>query len=226
MTRDEKHAGKRSKQHTVYKNAAGQRVPGTTTITGVMDKPALVGWANGLGLRGINSREYVDELAVIGTLAHYLIECHCKEEEPDLGDATPNQLELAQNSVKKFLSWQASVGFVPEYNELQLVSEEHQYGGQIDIIGTINGRRALVDIKTCKGIYGEHLTQVAGGYLILCREHVDLIGPVDDVIIIRVGRNDDEGFEQVKPEQGICDMHMRRFLICRKLYSVNQEIGR
>jgi hypothetical protein len=140
-----------------------------------MDKPALVGWANAMGLKGIDTKKYVDELASIGTLAHYLIECHCKEEEPDLGDYSPNQVSLAQNSVKKFLSWQASVGFVPEYNELQLVSEQHQFGGQLDIIGMIAEKRILVDIKTCKGIYGEHKTQVAGGYLILAREHVDLI---------------------------------------------------
>src|SRR5438093_1588565 len=31
--------------HTVYKNAAGKRVPGVTTILGILNKPALLKWA-------------------------------------------------------------------------------------------------------------------------------------------------------------------------------------
>ncbi|MBD3393661.1 MAG: hypothetical protein GF410_16730, partial [Chitinivibrionales bacterium] len=74
MTSDERHAAKKGKVHTRYYNKAGKQVPGTTTITGVMNKSALVKWANGLGLRGIDVKNYVDELATIGTLAHYMIE--------------------------------------------------------------------------------------------------------------------------------------------------------
>lgn len=35
---------KSSKAHQVYKNREGKRVPGCTTITGVLNKPALVPW--------------------------------------------------------------------------------------------------------------------------------------------------------------------------------------
>jgi hypothetical protein len=223
MTTDEKHAAKSAKQHTVYRLADGTRVPGTTTITGVMDKPALVAWANGLGLRGINSREYVDELARIGTLAHYIIECSCKGVKPDYSDATPNQISLAENSAIKWLDWQKQTGFVAEHNELILVSEQHRFGGTLDIVGKIGNKRVLVDIKTCKGIYGEHKTQVAGGYLILAREHEKTIGHIDEVIITRVGRDETEGFEQVTVGPDACDAHIRRFLICRNLYESNKE---
>ncbi|GAI86127.1 unnamed protein product, partial [marine sediment metagenome] len=37
---------------------------------GVLNKPALVPWANNLGLQGINVKDYVDDKADIGTLAH------------------------------------------------------------------------------------------------------------------------------------------------------------
>ena len=38
-----------SKAHTVYKLADGTRVPGATTITGLLNKPHLVRWANKIG---------------------------------------------------------------------------------------------------------------------------------------------------------------------------------
>ena len=234
MNEDHRHAAKVARTHTVYKLADGTRVPGTTTITGVMDKPALKKWANQLGLLGIEVDKYVDELATIGTLAHYMIECHCKGVEPDLGDYTKNQIALAENSYLKWMFWQDQVGFIPEHNELELVSSEYRFGGTIDIIGTLTKRgnaRALVDIKTCKGIYGEHKTQVAGGYKILCDKgtlngggKID-IGKIDIILITRVGRSEDEGFEEitVTPEESA--VHQERFKVCRKLYDLNNQIN-
>lgn len=223
MTKDEQHAAKKAKTHTIYKTKEGRRVPGVTTITGVMDKPALKYWANGLGLKGIEVRTYVDELALIGTLAHYMIECHCKDEKPDLDDYSKNQIDLAENSAIKFIQWQDDIGFVPEHNELKLVSEEHLFGGQLDILGKIKTRRVLVDIKTCKGIYGEHKTQVAGGYGLLAAENGY---EVDEIIIIRVGRNADEGFEQINISSEECELHKERFLICRELYESNKKVNK
>lgn len=223
MTQDEQHAAKKAKTHTIYKTAAGVRVPGVTTITGVMDKPALVGWANSIGLKGIEVRTYVDELSLIGTLAHKIIEYHCRDKELDLNDYSPNQVSLAENSAIKFMEWQDQVGFVPEHNELMLVSEKYKFGGQLDIIGKIKDRQTLVDIKTCKGIYPEHKTQVAGGYGILADENGYKI---DDIIIIRVGRNEDEGFEHISISPSESLLHQKRFKICRELYESNKEINR
>ena len=60
-------AAKRGRVHTVYKTKDGKRVPGVTTILGVINKPALVRWANNLGLQGIDSTNYVDATARCGT---------------------------------------------------------------------------------------------------------------------------------------------------------------
>jgi len=54
---------KRSRAHITYKLADGVPVPGVTTILSVLNKPALVKWANNLGLQGIDSSKYVDEKA-------------------------------------------------------------------------------------------------------------------------------------------------------------------
>ena len=60
----ERVAAKGARQHTVYKLASGARVPGVTTVLSVLNKPALVPWANKLGLEGIDVRKYVDALAL------------------------------------------------------------------------------------------------------------------------------------------------------------------
>ena len=40
---------KRSRAHITYKLADGTAVPGVTTVLSVLNKPALVKWANNLG---------------------------------------------------------------------------------------------------------------------------------------------------------------------------------
>ena len=98
-------AAKVSKQHTVYKLADGTRVPGVTTITGVMDKPALVKWANGLGLKGIDSTKYVDNLAGVGSLAHDGIHCHLTGKTWDTSAYSADQINLAETCIIKWHYW-------------------------------------------------------------------------------------------------------------------------
>lgn len=220
----EQNSARKAKTHTVYKNAVGTRLPGVTTITGVMNKPALVPWANKLGLQGIEVAKYVDDLASIGTLAHYLISCHLTGKKPDTSDYSRNQIDQAETCIIKFMYWQEETGFKVERSEFPLISETYQYGGTIDVYGTLtkrNDTKILCDIKTAKGIYDDMFTQVAGGYGLLMDE-AKL--PYLETWIIRVGRDDTEGFEAKQCLN--TDLHKRRFLICRELYSVNQKINK
>ena len=59
----DKTAAKRSRTHTRYPSKSGHLVPGVTTVLNVLNKPALVPWATGLGLQGSTLQEYVDALA-------------------------------------------------------------------------------------------------------------------------------------------------------------------
>ena len=220
MTEIVKHAAKKAKVHTVYKNSNGKRVPGTTTITGVMDKPALVSWANKIGLQGIQVREYVDELAAVGTLAHYMVECDLLKKQPDLSDYTPNQIDLAENALIKYYEWRKHMSLEVIGCEMELVSEAYQYGGTCDLYCKLDGIPTLIDIKTSKGVYSEHFTQVVGYRQLLIENGYD----VDNVRILRIGRNEDEGFED-KPVTKI-DLHWKRFVCCRNLYELNKQIGR
>jgi hypothetical protein len=98
----EKTVAKRAKAHTIYKLANGKRVPGVTTVLGVINKPALVKWANGLGLQGIDSTTYVDETARIGTLAHAMIQEYLGGPKWDRQAFTPEQVDQAENAVLSF----------------------------------------------------------------------------------------------------------------------------
>lgn len=220
---DEKIASK-SRAHTIYRLKDGTRVPGCTTITSVMDKPALVRWANSLGLQGIDSSKYVDETAQIGTLGHYLIECYLTGKQPDTTDYTSNQIECAQNILRRFQVWETERGLKPaDYalSEAPLVSETHRFGGTIDICAVLNGKGTLIDVKTCKSIYSEHKTQVAGGYSILCEENGYSL---DTILILRIGRTDEEGFEEITVSPSEIELHRKRFLICKELYEINKLI--
>lgn len=214
------HAARKARQHTVYKLADGTRVPGVTTITGVMDKPALVRWANNLGLQGIKSDAYVDVLADIGTLAHDGIHCHLMNKPWVTDDYSKSDIGMAETCVIKWHYWADQHKIEVIASEWALVSEQHRYGGTCDIYCMLDGKAALIDLKTGKSIYDEYFTQVAA-YVLLLREHKQT---VDEAYIVRVGRNDEEG---TQPEVKLCtniDLHIERFLTCRKLYDLNQRI--
>jgi hypothetical protein len=217
---------KKDMAHTIYRNQAGIRVPGTSTICGVMDKPALVGWANRIGLEGIEVRKYVDALAEAGTLAHYLVECDLRGEKPNqeyLDEFSKVTMTRAKNSLMSYSTWKKKHSIEVIAVELKLVSEELQFGGQLDSILKIDGVVTLTDIKTCKALYGpadEKWTQCAG-YDLLAEEHGYKI---DEVRILRIGREESEGFEfPLTPNR---ELHRDRFRTCRQLYELNKILKR
>lgn len=185
---------KRNKAHTIYKLADGTRVPGTTTITSQLDKPQLIAWANRLGLEGINSMQYRDSMAGVGTLAHAMALSELSGEPlvEDLEEYSPKEISLAENAFIKFLNWRQAHDFNPVLMEKPLVSELYRYGGTIDSYGILDGKRSLVDLKTGKGIYPEMVYQLAA-YKQLLEEHGY---KVDEVRIVRIGRDESEGFEE------------------------------
>jgi hypothetical protein len=227
-------AAKISRQHTrYYIEKAGRKlqVPGTTTIIDVMEKPGLKIWANELGLQGIKLNQYVDVLAQAGTLGHYLgiqemlgYNINTPEVREILSQYSADIIDLATNSALKFLDWVKTTGFEPIFTEKQLLSTKHEYGGTIDLYGKLtkrNNKLVLADLKTGKGIYDNMFTQVAGGYGILMTENNY---PYDDVIIVRIGRNANEGNTAEEKSCLCCKLHEELFLFCRKIYDLNAKI--
>jgi len=209
----------RVKAHTVYKLRNGQRVPGVTTVLGVLNKPALVPWANKLGLQGIDTTKYVDKLAGIGTLAHYLVECHIKKIEPELEGFSPEEIDLAENSFLSFLEWEKNQKISYLDSEIILVSEQYKYGGTIDCYCSLNNQKTLLDFKTGKGIYEEMYYQLAA-YRQLLEENGF---QVDDCYILRIGRTEDEGFEYQKVDRKQLDKYWQIFYHARQIYELKRR---
>lgn len=183
----------RIKAKEKYFDQDGIQIPSVTTALGVLAKPALIKWANRIGLEGIELDKYKDELADIGTLTHYLIMCNLKDEEPYLDEYTQEQINMAKDCYKKFEAWFKINPVKSIIAEEPLVSEEYKYGGTLDLYALCRGELLLVDFKTnAIGVFPEMIYQVAA-YRNLLKEKGYLI---HRAIILRLGRGTTEGAEE------------------------------
>ena len=183
---------KASKAHVRYKTTEGKVVPGTTTITGLLNKPFLITWANRLGLEGVDSSKYTDEAAAVGTLAHAMIEADLSKDSIDRTLYSPQQFDLAENALLSYYEWKGRHVIEPIFCEKQMVSDKMLYGGTIDCYCMLDGKPTLLDFKTGKAIYDEYIVQLAAYRNLLEEEGFQ----VDQVRILRVGRDETEGFEE------------------------------
>jgi hypothetical protein len=209
----------RVKAHHRYKLLNGDIVPGVTTITGMLDKSALKIWANNIGLRGISISKYVDEKASIGTLIHSMVSSHIKKEKLNISEYSPDIISKAENGFLKYLEWEKQ--YKPEviHSEKELVSENYKFGGQFDLLASIEDKITLVDFKSGSGLYKEHLYQVAG-YALLIEDCLDFT--IDNHIILRIGRDEEEGFEQ-KTKANL-DIEKQIFKKLLEVYYLQKEV--
>ncbi len=216
------------KAHTRYRLQDGTLVPGVTTVLGVLNKPALVPWANALGLRGIDSRTYVDALATIGTLANQMIEHDLGAPAPDMALYSAEQADKAENALLKWYEWRKAHVIEPLVFgdrlavELPLVSEASHYGGTIDCCAMIDGAWTVLDIKTSKAIYPEHMHQVAA----YCRLLSDNGFTPEAVRVLQVGRTEDEGFSEHTLPISRLEPHWRIFDACLTIYRTQADLKR
>jgi hypothetical protein len=194
-------------------------VPGTTTILGVINKPALMYWAWDLGMQGIDYRKYTDEMASIGTLVHKRIEDHIKGIETDFADYTPTQVKISDVGFNKLLEWEQENN--PQYlrSELMLSSAKYRYGGTVDLYARIGEKYVLIDFKTSKAIYDDQFCQVSA-YAQLLRENGMLC---DEVLILRIGRDESEGFEVRKVNQE--ELYFEVFKNALNIYNTKKKLG-
>jgi hypothetical protein len=204
---------KKNTVHTVYRNKEKKRIPSVTTITGLLAKPQLLPWANGLGLKGIEYKKYMDDVANVGTLVHELIQGYFTGEEVDLKEYSQNDIERANNSMKSFHNWVSSVEIKPIKNEIKLESDK--FGGTTDMLAEINGELNLVDFKTGNGIYDDYFIQLAG-YNLMLKEY-----KIKKFTIVRVGRDEHDEYE-VKSISNI-DKYEKIFKLLLKIYELKKE---
>jgi len=179
----------------------GEKKLSVTKITGIINKPALIFWAVGLAknhlLEKIENGETIttddvveackqhqvkkQEAADKGTLIHKWAEDYVnyklgKNKKPEL----PEDEEIS-NGAMAFMQWISNNNVEFHESEALLYSKKHDYAGMADCIATVNGKKALIDFKTSKGIYNEMKYQVAGYRLAYEEEH----GKIDTAFIIK-----------------------------------------
>lgn len=176
---------------TGYASRSGTPLPGVTTICGLLDKPALVGWAGkrmyeaalvygtACYIAGQTDGEVSampkwqdvlygerDQAASDGTRAHDLFAAFLNGEAPtrdeSISDSAWQAFENAQH-------WFSTSGLEIESHERPIVSEELGFGGTPDaLIHDQNGNLFLGDWKTGR-VFPNHLIQM-GGYALLIKD--------------------------------------------------------
>jgi hypothetical protein len=164
-------------------------VPGATTVLNVKDKSAaLMHWAWECGQKGIDFRKARDQAADIGTIAHFMIECHLDGVDWDLSDYGPADISKAETAFLKFLEFWDSHKLKKVRAEAQLVSDRYQYGGTLDLVAEDDRERLwLIDFKTSKAIYPEHVVQVVAYEKLW---HENFSREIQERRILRVGKED------------------------------------
>jgi len=205
--------------HTQYKLSDGSRVPSVTTVIGILAKNALIEWAYQCGLQSIDYKAVRDNAGDVGSLAHYLIMCHLKGETPDTSEYSEQDISRAETCLIKYWDWEKQHSSMePVLVETPLVSEIYRFGGTVDCLAKLNGDMMLIDYKTGKAIYDEHIMQVSA-YAHLLQENGYTVNTVK---ILRIGKEEKESFE----ERTISDLETgwQIFLRCLDIYNLQKNL--
>lgn len=210
-----------------YKNAAGKRIPGVTTISGrFKDSGALIYWAWDQGRQGIDLNAAREAAMDSGRACHDMIDCHLHNRTFQRVGWDEVVLKKADHAFLGFLEWADRTKLKVEASEVALVSEKHQFGGTFDAVMTA-GSLNLVDYKTSGGVYTDMLIQVAGGYSLLWEEnHPDL--PLAGMDLLRVSKPDNPddpvSFHHHHWSAEIFAPCQRQFLLFREAYELDKRI--
>lgn len=215
-----------------YYNAAGDKLPGTTTIIGrFKDSGGLVQWAYKSGReheRLVHQGkpaprhlyDVVDDAALAGNIAHDMIEAHILGKEFKAPEASDDILAKARNSFAQFLEWREQSRIEIVATERAYVSERHQFGGTVDAIGRDGrGRIVLLDWKTSNAVYQDYLIQLAA-YALLLEERAPEWTP-HGFHLLRVAK---ESADFAHHFYGELEDAKRAFVLMRELYKLDSGL--
>lgn len=218
-----------------YYNAAGDKVPGTTTIIGrFKESGGLVQWAYKSGRehermvsQGKQAPRHlydvVQAAADAGTLAHDMIEAHILGGNYALPDKVDEAIATkARNAFAQFLEWREQTRIEIVATERAYVSERHQFGGTVDGIGRdMKGRIVLIDWKTSNAVYSDYLIQLAA-YALLLEECAPEFTPTG-FHLLRVAK---ESADFAHHYFGELEDAKRQFLLYRQAYDIDKKLSK
>jgi hypothetical protein len=164
-----------------YSWNGGPLYPSVTTILGIKDKPALVGWAKretaACAVRNLDVLERMVRSGGAQAAVDWLkrIPDYARDASADLGSAVHAAAEAIARGVPAPVA--EDVGpFVAAYRrdflevfhprfialEAMVCSERYEYGGTADAFAEIDGETWLLDYKTGAGVYPDTALQLGG----------------------------------------------------------------
>lgn len=152
----------------------GERVPGTTTITGrFKDSGGLMYWACAQGQKYYNLptmqalKGEMEQAANAGTIAHDLFHRFVRGvggigvfQIMDQYECDKKTAEQAWRASENGKRWFEQTKAEVLWSEEPLVSKEYRFGGTPDHVIRVSGKNRLMDVKT-GGVYMDALLQVA-----------------------------------------------------------------
>lgn len=206
--------------HQIYKNSKGEKLPSVTTVLSVISKPQLFYWGVKLAKEGICPIEYTKETAKIGSLVHALAENFTSKTPIEWDKYTKEEIKKACTISKRFFEFVSfQEEFEPILSEGVFASDKFGYGGTLDLLCHLNGKITLLDYKTSSAIYGEMIAQTAA-YKRLAEEQGYKI---KQVIILRFGREESEGYEYREISKKELKYGLKMFDCALKLYKSKKE---
>jgi len=237
---------RRDARHRYYLDGVGP-IPSVTTITGILDKPALTWWKlEQLAANAVQDAEMLvvmrdrgDIAAAIkyvmtrrdagdaarerGTDFHALAERWHKGEDVTAPDALMDEWG-------GYLAWWVWAQPDVLYAEELVANLEHDYAGTFDLIANLDGETWMLDIKTGKSVanakgvvYPDHRLQLAA------YARAEFIGRPDSAERIPLPRVDRYGIVHVTAagtrlvEAAVTEADWGAFLGCRALYAWARE---
>lgn len=208
---------------TPYMLADGTKVPGVTTVIGQLgwNKQQLLIWAHREGLAGRDFRDTSGKAADIGTCAHYMVECDVLGVDADLSGFEPDTVEKARPAFAAWGQWVRGSNCTIVATEAQLVSERFRYGGTLDAVASIGGQLQVLDFKTSKAVYPDHVIQLAAYQRLWNEAHpAEQLAP--GAMLLRIGK--DGAFAAHGFTQEQLDCGWEAFLHARALYDLRKPL--
>ena len=194
----------------------GNRIPGVTTIISSQcgwSKASLLAWSRREAMGGNDPNEIAETAAGKGTSVHrqisrWVLECI----------AAGKLVDSSELCIRPFEAWVSRHDLQLTGSELSLTDSTLLFGGTLDLICRYGKKVWLVDIKTSKGQYSEHILQVAA-YRHLWEVNR---GPVDQVHILYL----DGGWDDLVLTDEQLSLGWSAFEHLRALYEIQKNLKR
>lgn len=231
-------------EYAAYHLIGGGKGDGVSKVVKVLDKPALVGWANKLGLQGTTLQEAYNKSTGRGKVAHGRIEARCRDLKFDHSNIPGELMAESDRSVERFFEefWDKE-GCELIDAERQMVDDDLRIGGTLDLYVrfTKRGTTGLIDVKTSSGFYPEQKLQLCGYGNIATKPHrwnptrgrdASCWEPseplvIDEYWIARVGNDEPGDMDAMQLSRTEVELHTEAFIgLARNHYTMKKVLAR